>query len=92
MLGEERRERKGNRAWIAVVTPISAIIAVVLLGWEASNFTITSYNLTAGKGGNNKTKIVIISVSSFAAIAAALLGFYCYSSSLQKKRQKGAYN
>ncbi|KAI9197640.1 hypothetical protein LWI28_001967 [Acer negundo] len=41
-----------------------------------------------GKGGNNKTKIVIISVSSFAAIAAALLGFYCYSSSLQKKRQK----
>ncbi|KAK4857521.1 hypothetical protein QYF36_001998 [Acer negundo] len=58
------------------------------IGWEASNFTITSYNLTAGKGGNNKTKIVIISVSSFAAIAAALLGFYCYSSSLQKKRQK----
>ena len=32
MLDEERRERKGNRAWIAVVTPMSAIIAVVLLG------------------------------------------------------------
>ncbi|KAK4839484.1 hypothetical protein QYF36_022301 [Acer negundo] len=32
MPGEERRERKENRAWIAVVTPISAIIAVVLLG------------------------------------------------------------
>ncbi|KAK2644360.1 hypothetical protein Ddye_019555 [Dipteronia dyeriana] len=29
---EERRERKENGAWIAVVKPISAIIAVVLLG------------------------------------------------------------
>ncbi|KAK4858395.1 hypothetical protein QYF36_015709 [Acer negundo] len=32
MPDEERRERKENRTWIAVVTPISAIIAVVLLG------------------------------------------------------------
>ncbi|KAI9198209.1 hypothetical protein LWI28_011921 [Acer negundo] len=32
MPDEERRERKENRAWIAVVTPVSAIVVVVLLG------------------------------------------------------------
>ncbi|KAK2644355.1 hypothetical protein Ddye_019550 [Dipteronia dyeriana] len=32
MPDEERREKKENRAWIAVVTPVSAIVVVVLLG------------------------------------------------------------
>ncbi|XP_050259388.1 cysteine-rich receptor-like protein kinase 44 [Quercus robur] len=43
-----------------------------------------------GDGGKKKTKTVIISISSLASIAvvAALLGFWCYTSSGTRKREQ----
>ncbi|KAH7569070.1 hypothetical protein JRO89_XS06G0097500 [Xanthoceras sorbifolium] len=45
--------------------------------------------IDGGKEGNNTTKIVIITVSTFAAVTASLLGFWYYSSSCRKKGTKG---
>ncbi|KAL5841885.1 hypothetical protein ACOSQ3_012488 [Xanthoceras sorbifolium] len=45
--------------------------------------------IDGGIEGNNTTKIVIITVSTFAAVTASLLGFWYYSSSCWKKGTKG---
>ncbi|KAL5774731.1 hypothetical protein ACOSP7_012288 [Xanthoceras sorbifolium] len=45
--------------------------------------------IDGGKEGNNTTKIVIITVSTFAAVTVSLLGFWYYSSSCRKKGTKG---